>query len=197
MYNQLSRYSNHCLYLALQDFAKLAAWEDRGYYSMRASTERAQRKLHKLTRHATEVLKQPVAGVLAGTARAMGFADLVPSAATTVEIARSIDSCAPGEDGAVKGAKKRKSTAISTAKGKLAKLLKESKDKQLPAEGSEPEDVAAIKRAAHEAADAAATAKEALMRAALEVPTSCCVTWRVSFVNGREGDRLNRNRIYV
>lgn len=141
---------------------------------MRASTERAQRKLHKLTRHATEVLKQPVASVLASTARAMGFADLVPSATAAVEIARSIDSAAPGEDGPVKAGKKRKSTTISTAKGKLAKLLKESKEKHT-AEGGEPEDVAAIKRAAREAADAAAEAKEALMRAALEVPISYCI----------------------
>ena len=136
---------------------------------MRASTERAQRKLHKLTRHAMEVLKQPVAGVLASTARAMGFADLVPGAATAVEIVRSTDGPAPGEDGAAKGGKKRRPASISATKGKLAKLLKESKDKQLPVEGSEPEDVAALKRAAREAADAAAAAKDALIRAALEV----------------------------
>lgn len=64
---------------------------------MRASTERAQRKLHKLTRHATEVLKQPVAAVLAAAASAMGFADLKPSNGTAIEIAASTDGPAFGE----------------------------------------------------------------------------------------------------
>jgi hypothetical protein len=40
---------------AIQDFVRLASWEDRGYYAMRASTEKAQRQLHRLTRNATEV----------------------------------------------------------------------------------------------------------------------------------------------
>jgi midasin len=31
----------------LQDFVALAKWEDRGYYAMRASTEKAHRHLHK------------------------------------------------------------------------------------------------------------------------------------------------------
>jgi hypothetical protein len=39
----------------MQDFVRLAGWEDRGYYAMRASTEKAQRHLHRLTRNATEV----------------------------------------------------------------------------------------------------------------------------------------------
>ena len=39
----------------MQDFVKLASWEDRGYYAMRASTEKAQRQLHRLTRNANEV----------------------------------------------------------------------------------------------------------------------------------------------
>ncbi|KAK9809153.1 hypothetical protein WJX72_010301 [[Myrmecia] bisecta] len=60
----------------LQDFVKLAKWEDRGYYAMRVATEKAQRQLHKLTRKAEDLLKQPVAGVLAAAAKAMGFADL-------------------------------------------------------------------------------------------------------------------------
>ncbi|MEW5309892.1 MAG: hypothetical protein WDW38_001738 [Sanguina aurantia] len=36
----------------LRDFVSLAKWEDRGYYAMRASTEKAQRHLHRLSRHA-------------------------------------------------------------------------------------------------------------------------------------------------
>jgi hypothetical protein len=31
----------------LADFVQLAKWEDRGYYAMRSSTEKAQRHLHK------------------------------------------------------------------------------------------------------------------------------------------------------
>jgi midasin len=31
----------------LSDFVALAKWEDRGYYAMRVSTEKAQRHLHK------------------------------------------------------------------------------------------------------------------------------------------------------
>ena len=43
-------------FATVQDFVRLASWEDRGYYAMRASTEKAQRHLHRLTRNATEVL---------------------------------------------------------------------------------------------------------------------------------------------
>lgn len=60
----------------LKDFVALAKWEDRGFYAMKASTERAQRHLHKLCRRATEVLKGPVAGTLAVAAKAMGLDDL-------------------------------------------------------------------------------------------------------------------------
>lgn len=31
----------------LADFVQLAKWEDRGYYAMKVSTEKAQRHLHK------------------------------------------------------------------------------------------------------------------------------------------------------
>ncbi len=31
----------------LADFVALAKWEDRGYYAMKASTDKAQRHLHK------------------------------------------------------------------------------------------------------------------------------------------------------
>lgn len=62
--------------MALQDFVRLAKWEDRGYYAMKVSTERNQRQLHRLTRRAQEALTHPSAAVLAAASRAMGFADL-------------------------------------------------------------------------------------------------------------------------
>ena len=55
---------------------KLAKWEDRGYYALRTSAEKAQRQLHKLQRRAASALAQPSAGVLAAASRAMGLADL-------------------------------------------------------------------------------------------------------------------------
>jgi len=60
----------------LQDFVRLAKWEDRGYYAMKATTERNQRQLHRLTRRGEEALSQPAAAVLAAASKAMGFADL-------------------------------------------------------------------------------------------------------------------------
>ena len=60
----------------MQDFVKLAKWEDRGYYAMRASTEKAQRQLHRLSRRAEDALRQPFAALLAIAAKTMGFEDL-------------------------------------------------------------------------------------------------------------------------
>ena len=60
----------------MQDFVRLAKWEDRGYYAMKVSTERNQRQLHRLTRRAQEALSHPAAAVLAAASKAMGFADL-------------------------------------------------------------------------------------------------------------------------
>jgi len=60
----------------LQDFVRLAKWEDRGYYAMKATTERNQRQLHRLTRRGEEALSQPAAAVLAAASKAIGFADL-------------------------------------------------------------------------------------------------------------------------
>ena len=64
----------------MQDFVRLAKWEDRGYYAMKVSTERNQRQLHRLTRRAEEALSQPAAAVLAAASKAMGFADLADAA---------------------------------------------------------------------------------------------------------------------
>eukprot|EP00887_Chlorella_sp_A99_P000601 scaffold17.g601.t1 len=60
----------------LQDFVALAKWEDRGYYALRQSTEKAQRQLHRLWRHAIQLLRDPSSGTLQAAAGAMGFADL-------------------------------------------------------------------------------------------------------------------------
>ena len=60
----------------MQDFVRLAKWEDRGYYAMKVSTERNQRQLHRLTRRAEEALSHPAATVLAAASKAMGLADL-------------------------------------------------------------------------------------------------------------------------
>jgi len=49
---------------------KLARWEERGYYALRASADKAQRALHKLQRRAAAALAQPAAAVLAGAAAA-------------------------------------------------------------------------------------------------------------------------------
>ncbi|KAK9833665.1 hypothetical protein WJX74_002204 [Apatococcus lobatus] len=61
----------------LQDFVKLAKWEDRGYYSLQMATEKSQRQLHRLSRRAEQALRQPVANVLADASAAMGFPDLI------------------------------------------------------------------------------------------------------------------------
>jgi len=60
----------------LRDFVKLAKWEDRGYYSMKQSAERAQRKLHKICRRYEDALRQPAARVIASASLKMGLADL-------------------------------------------------------------------------------------------------------------------------
>ena len=62
--------------VCLQDFVRLAKWEDRGYYAMKVITERNQRQLHRLTRRAEQALSEPAAAVLAAASKAMGFADL-------------------------------------------------------------------------------------------------------------------------
>lgn len=62
--------------LCLQDFVDLAKWEDRGYHALKASTEKAQRQLHKMQQQAAEVLRQPAAGVLAAAAKSIGLSNL-------------------------------------------------------------------------------------------------------------------------
>jgi midasin len=64
----------------LRDFVALAKWEDRGYYAMKVSTEKAARQLHRLSRRAEGFLAQPAAGVLAAASQALGLAQLAPPA---------------------------------------------------------------------------------------------------------------------
>ena len=62
--------------LRAQDFVALAKWEDRGYYALRVSNEKAQRQLHRLTRRALQLLREPATAALATAAKGMGFLDL-------------------------------------------------------------------------------------------------------------------------
>lgn len=80
--------TKHLLHGVLQDFVKLAKWEDRGYHALKQSTEKAQRQLHKLQRQAATALQQPSAAVLAGAAKAMGMADLAAPEAVGADAAK-------------------------------------------------------------------------------------------------------------
>lgn len=54
--------------MRLQDFVKLAKWEDRGYYAQQQATEKAQRQLLKLVTRTEAVLAAPAGPVLAAAA---------------------------------------------------------------------------------------------------------------------------------
>ena len=54
----------------VQDFVKLARWEDRGFYAQEQATEKAQRQLLKLVLKTEAVLSQPAAAVLAAASAA-------------------------------------------------------------------------------------------------------------------------------
>ncbi|KAG2499138.1 hypothetical protein HYH03_002721 [Edaphochlamys debaryana] len=69
----------------LQDFVQLAKWDDRGYYALRASTEKAQRYLHRLSRRAEDVLKEPAATALAKAVKGMGVPELAAAAAAAAK----------------------------------------------------------------------------------------------------------------
>ena len=58
------------LRLLVQDFVKLAKWEDRGYYAQQQATEKAQRQLAKLVAKSEAVLALPAGPVLAAAAAA-------------------------------------------------------------------------------------------------------------------------------
>ncbi|KAG1668462.1 hypothetical protein FOA52_005235 [Chlamydomonas sp. UWO 241] len=65
----------------LAGFVQLAKWEDRGYYALKASADKAQRYLHRLRRRAEEALSEPVATVMAGALKSMGVQELAKAAA--------------------------------------------------------------------------------------------------------------------
>ena len=54
----------------VQDFVKLAKWEDRGYYAQQQATEKAQRQLLKLVTGSEAVLAMPAGPLLAAAAAA-------------------------------------------------------------------------------------------------------------------------------
>lgn len=57
----------------LSDFVSLAKWEDKGFYAMRASSEKAHNHLHKIVSKAKEVLWTPCKACLAVAAQNIGM----------------------------------------------------------------------------------------------------------------------------
>ena len=60
----------------LADFVKLAKWEDRGFYAMKASAEKAHSQLCKIIRKAKEALGTPASACLRVVANGIGIAPL-------------------------------------------------------------------------------------------------------------------------
>ena len=56
----------------LKGFCKLARWEDRNFYALKASADRAHYTLHKFTRKYDEALAEPAAAALNKTLEAVG-----------------------------------------------------------------------------------------------------------------------------
>ena len=56
----------------LQEFVKLAKWEDRGQYAQAMQAEKSQRQLHKMMRDSQEVYKRPAAGVIGTVSASIG-----------------------------------------------------------------------------------------------------------------------------
>jgi midasin len=138
-------------------------WDRLEYYWTRAATESTQRKLHKLTRHAQDVLKQPVAAILAWSASAMGFQDLKPLPDAAVSIPNAVSDARDVISAAETAKKKRRAAGIRPAKGAVAKLLKKKHAAQQTA--GEPAEATAQRAAA----DAALAAEAAAQRKALRV----------------------------
>ena len=147
----------------LQDLAKLGSWDRLEYYWTRAATESTQRKLHKLTRHAQDVLKRPVAAILAGAGAVMGFPDLKPQPDATVVIPDALPEAQEAVSAADAAKKKRRRAGVRPAKGAVAKVLDNSEAVGKPA--AEPAKPAAQKAAA----DALQAAEQAAQRRALQV----------------------------
>ena len=56
----------------MQEFVKLAKWEDRGQYAQAMQAEKSQRQLHKMMRDSQEVYKRPAAGVIGTVSASIG-----------------------------------------------------------------------------------------------------------------------------
>jgi len=144
--------------------AKLGSWDRLEYYWTRAATESTQRKLHKLTRHAQDILKRPVAAILAGAGAAVGFPDLAPQPDAAIVISDALPDAQDAVSAAADAAKKKRRRAmVRPAKGAVAKVLQNSEAAEPP--GAEPAKPAAQKAAA----EAVQAAEQAAQRHALQV----------------------------
>lgn len=129
-------------HILLQDFVRLAKWEDRGYYAMKVTRERNQRQLHRLTRRAEQGLSEPAAAVLAATSKAMGFADLTqPEGPLSAPGAHSGDATGtkggPGQgQGQLSRIPRAQAGVANTTKSSSSSLLSKSR-KQALAKGSD------------------------------------------------------------
>eukprot|EP00850_Spirogloea_muscicola_P001040 SM000004S14910 [mRNA] locus=s4:133208:176671:- [translate_table: standard] len=68
----------------LKDFVRLAKWEDRNYYSMAASAEKAHRKLHKILRKFDVLLKQPMLQLLTKLSQKGGQLETLDASKVTI-----------------------------------------------------------------------------------------------------------------
>eukprot|EP00850_Spirogloea_muscicola_P002909 SM000011S19087 [mRNA] locus=s11:783175:828718:+ [translate_table: standard] len=67
----------------LKEFVRLAKWEDRNYYSMAASAEKAHRKLHKILRKFDVLLKQPMLQLLTKVSQKAGQLEVLDASKVT------------------------------------------------------------------------------------------------------------------
>eukprot|EP00958_Prasinococcus_capsulatus_P008902 scaffold874_cov380-Prasinococcus_capsulatus_cf.AAC.26 len=74
----------------LQNFVKLAKWEDRNFYAMKASAEKAHRTLHRLVLKYEGVLKQPVTLVLKQVSEALGLSTTGPEVQQPRKLAKGL-----------------------------------------------------------------------------------------------------------
>ncbi|KAL3690583.1 hypothetical protein R1sor_016892 [Riccia sorocarpa] len=56
----------------LRDFVRLSKWDDRSYYTLSLSSEKAHRKLHRFVKKYVEILKRPVSELLTKQVSRMG-----------------------------------------------------------------------------------------------------------------------------
>jgi midasin len=80
----------------LSDFVALAKWEDRGFYAMKASVEKAQSRLYKIVRKAKDVLGRPCTVCLRSESSRVGidkntFNDVDHTGSGTKALAMSVD----------------------------------------------------------------------------------------------------------